>query len=315
MNTCVKWAEESYEECAQYEDQGYNSCADWDSKCCGWWPCSWACKIVTWFCVAWFWVSNIVCVLWTTITTLVCVLWVVVGVILVPVTFLVELVFAIPILGRLIKDLWNVVTEIFWRLVGLFDALLTLIGVRLLKKMRLCIIVLRDEAGNPTATAAGLQPAIDAARRIYRDAANIELIVEGPHTVGDASPGYALDVECGVAAWGEEFWLPGTYFQATAAWHCALGGLGRITGYGAPIVVFCVRQIPGSTAGCALGPATDYLTIEGGSPGCLAHEIGHKVGLWHCCPTTNLANEGCGGAELNWWQVVIVRNSKYVTYV
>jgi hypothetical protein len=81
--------------------------------------------------------------------------------------------------------------------------------------------------------------------------------------VDDPSPTGALDPGCNADAWGEDLSLVGSYFQATAAWHCPLGSTGRIIGYRPEIVVFCVRQIPGATAGCALGPLDDYLTIEG----------------------------------------------------
>jgi hypothetical protein len=245
----------------------------------------------------------------------VCVAWEVITVVLAPVGFIIELVLSIPIVGRLIDEILNVIAEIVWRIVGILDAILTLIGIRLLKKIRVCIIILRDEAGIPVTTAADLQPAVNQADTILRDEANVELIVEGIHTVDNNSPTNALDVGCNVDAWGEDLLVPGSYFQLTAAWHCTKGAIGRVLGYANPIVVFCVRQIPGTTAGCALGPLTDYLTIEGRNPICLAHEMGHKVGLWHCCPGTNLANGNCGGTQLDWWQIVIVRNSRYVTYI
>jgi hypothetical protein len=172
IQVCVDWAEESYQECSRWEDRGYSACDDWDDRCCDWWPCSWGCKLITWVCVAWVWISNIVCVAWTTIVTAVCVAWEVISVIVTPLTWLVEIILAIPIIGRLIDEIINLVTMIVWRVVGLIDAVLTLIGIRPLKKLRLCIVILRDEKGNPTTTAATLQPAIDTARQIYRDAAN-----------------------------------------------------------------------------------------------------------------------------------------------
>jgi hypothetical protein len=314
IKVCVDWAEDSFDQCTRWEDHGHSSCDDWDSHCCTWWPCSWGCKLITWICVAWVWISNVVCVAWTMITTLVCVAWEVISVILTPLTWLIEIILSIPIIGRLIDEIINIVTTIFWRLVGLFDAILTAVGIRPLKKLRLCFIILRDEKGNPVTTAAALQPTIAAAQQIYRNAANIDLLVDGIHTVDGPSPTYALDVSCNEGAWGEDLWLTGAYFDATSAWHCATGGLGRLTGYANPIIVFCVRSIPGSTAGCALGPLTDYLTIEGADPVCLAHETAHKVGLWHCCASTNLANAICGGTQLDWWQVTIARDSEFVTY-
>src|SRR5919108_1440793 len=119
---CIKWGEERHQECSDYRDEGYNACSEYRSRCCDWWPCSWACEVVSWFCYAWYWVSNVVCVAWTWVTTAVCVAWdavtTVVGAVVETVdsilswvgsaaAFLVELVFAIPYVGRLLKWIWN----------------------------------------------------------------------------------------------------------------------------------------------------------------------------------------------------------------
>ena len=73
--TCTKYEDRGYQACSEYEDRGYNSCAEWKKNCCDWWPCSWACEIISWFCVAWVWVSNLVCVAWVWVSNLVCVAW------------------------------------------------------------------------------------------------------------------------------------------------------------------------------------------------------------------------------------------------
>lgn len=72
---CTETRDKGYRQCDQYRDEGYNSCSRWDSQCCDWWPCSWACKLITWVCVAWYWISNIVCVVWHWVSNIVCVAW------------------------------------------------------------------------------------------------------------------------------------------------------------------------------------------------------------------------------------------------
>ncbi|MEE9453880.1 MAG: hypothetical protein V3V13_05795 [Paracoccaceae bacterium] len=315
IKTCIEYAEESYEQCSEYRDEGHDSCSDWDDKCCSWWPCSWGCKLITWVCVGWYWVANIVCVAWTTIVTVTCIAWEVIKIVLIPIAVLIELILLIPIIGRLIDILINIIAEIIWRIVGIFDAILDAIGITLLKNLRVCVIILRDEKGTPLATEADLQPAIDSAKAIFLDAANVKLSVERVHTLAKPAPTYALDVSCGGAALGEDLWLTGSYFDLQSALHCLTGAVSRLLGYGAQITVFVIRDIPGNTAGCSLGPLSDYVTVEGARGICFAHELAHACGLWHHGPASNLANGTCGGTDLKWWQRVIVRNSRHVTYL
>jgi hypothetical protein len=73
--TCSRYEDQGYNACDRYEDRGYNACREWKKNCCDWWPCSWACEIISWFCVAWVWVSHWVCVAWIWVSHLVCVAW------------------------------------------------------------------------------------------------------------------------------------------------------------------------------------------------------------------------------------------------
>ena len=178
LKVCTDWADQSVSECNQWADQGYNSCNNYRRNCCTWWPCSWGCEIVSWFCTAWVWISNVVCVAWTVITTLVCLVWEVISVILVPITFLIELILAIPIIGRLLGQLINLIQTIVIRVLGIGEAILSAIGFRPLKKLRLCIIILRDDSG-PLTTEANLAAQIATTKSVFRNAANIEVLVDG----------------------------------------------------------------------------------------------------------------------------------------
>lgn len=277
----------------------------WWCACCNKWFC-WIEtiieKIIKWVVVTvGKWVTRIVCEVVHFIVDLI--------------GFVVGLIFAIPIIGRLIRQIWDIIIEIIHRIIKFPDLLLCFMGVKWRKRLRICIIILRDEKA-PTATEAGLQPDINRAIDIFNDAANIELIVDGIHTVKNPSPGYALDVGCGATGWWEDLWLPGSYFEWISNTLCFDGVGRRFTGWAAPVMIICVREVEGSTAGCSLGAFSDYVTIEGGNPICLAHELGHACGLLHRDDDRdNLMHPICGGTKLTKWQRCIIRNSRHVSYL
>lgn len=69
---CTEYRETVKYDCTNYRDDGYSACDRWDSDCCDWWPCSWGCRILTWFCVAWYWVSALVCTAWGYVASFFC---------------------------------------------------------------------------------------------------------------------------------------------------------------------------------------------------------------------------------------------------
>ena len=366
---CAKWAEETRQECAEYkdegynkcseyQDQGYNKCSSWDDQCCDWWPCSWGCKLITWVCmgwywvsnlvcVAWYWVSNVVCVAWTYITQAVCVLWdfavtvvaaiietleSILGWVLSFLALIVELILSIPIIGRLIKWIWNVVLTIVWGVAGVIDFVLSVVGVRPEKKLRVCTVMLCDERGTPVGAKADVVTHLQNSIDIYRDEANVRVIRSAPFQYDSGfadkeqagedwvcvydrpSPKNILNVGCDSPAASEDLGTPGAQFEILASTQCCFySNFRRLIGYGAPVVVFVVRDVKGKL-GCSLGPLTDYVTVEGGNPICIPHELGHACNLWHVDISDNLMNHDCGRRKLKWWQVAILRNSRHVTY-
>lgn len=347
MPDCLRWGEERHQECTQYRDNGYNSCASYERNCCTWWPCSWGCQLVAWLCVAWFWVANVVCVAWTWVTTAVCLVWdfivLVVGVILTTIesivgwvlsaiAFVVDLIFAIPIIGRLLRWIWDVVLAIVWFLASVPDTVLGIIGVRPEKKLRVCVVMLNDERGNRLADPATIVPDLQAAVDIFREECNVRIVpsqafayttpyqgasrASADWVVGTGrgpSGNEVLDVECDTPALGEDLTTTGSIFEILAATSCFYGNWRRLAGYGAPIVVFLVRDVKGKL-GCSIGPLSDYVVAEAGQPICIAHEIGHACSLWHVDGATNLMNPSCGQRQLDWWQVALVRSSRHVSY-
>lgn len=290
-----EWVERRRQKCKK------RKCKKW-CLCCNKWFCwieVFLEKVITWIVITVVkWVVRVVCEIVDGLLNLVAVL--------------VGLVFAIPIIGRLIRELWDFLLELGWRLVGLLGTIADILGWEWRKRLRICIVILSDEKG-PLATRADLDPHIEAAKRIYDQAANVELIVEGVHTAGGSAPDWALDVSCDASAWGEDLWLPGGWFELTANAECFEGAGRRLIGWAAPIVVFAVRDVAGKL-GCSLGPFSDYVTVEARNAVCLAHELGHACALWHVSERGNLMNSACGGTTLRKWQRVILRGSRHVTY-
>lgn len=274
--------------------------------------CKWWCACCNkWFC--WL-VTIVVKVVVMTIVTIV--KWVtrvvceVVSAILDLVAFIVGLVFAIPIIGRLIRQIWDFIVDLIWRFVSIPGLILDAVGLRWKKYYRVCILILDDGTG-ATATNASLAPAITAAQTIYENQANVQLVIHDIKTVEVADT--ALDVSCSAGAWWEDLWVEGTIFEWESNVNCLDGAGRRLIGYAAPVTVFVVRSVEGA-AGCSLGQFSDYVTIEGPDGVCLAHELGHACGLWHHGPATNLMNGTCGGTQLDGWQVAMIRSSRHVTY-
>lgn len=317
---CVESANVSYNECAEWADQGYRECDNWRRECCDWWPCNWFCEIVSWFCTAWVWVSNIVCVAWKTVTLVVCLVWSVVEFLLAPLAALIELIKAIPGVGRLVDMIWNIVTTVVWRVIRIPDNIMSFVGVEPVLTVRLCVLVLRFGGAYPTRggreiTREDIQSAVAAADKVWLDAANIHVVLDHIAYVAEDAPQEAAFPGCGDDILAEHFGLAGSYYQLTAARACPLGSVGRLTGVASRIIVVVVERVTNS-GGCALGPLNDYLVLPGGNLVCLAHELGHKFGLAHHGPPTNImAATSCAGTDLEWWQRAWVRSSKYASHV
>lgn len=355
LKRCTLWGEETRETCKEYRDEGYNDCSNWGSKCCDWWPCSWACKIVTWFCKAWYWVANIVCVAWTYITEAVCLLWEVIvlivsgivaileailGILLNVISFIVELIFSIPIIGAFLRELWTVLTDIGWRIVGIIDVIGWIVGIRPEKKLRIIVMILRDEVGKLVADKAVVLSQIQRLIDIYYDTSNVTVIsvknfgqsiVKPLQKGGGVSDEWIieltteesagiLDVDCGASAVGQDYWTQGAKFN----WLISTKGFWtngrRLLGYGAPITIFVVRSIS-NAAGCSLNVLSDYICV-GPIPkidnATMAHECSHSCGLWEVgSPKNNLMyNQGDVQFRdsLSNSQIIVLRDSKHITY-
>lgn len=291
-----EWVEKREEKCKK------KKCKKW-CLCCNKWYC-WIettfVKVVKWVVVTvGKWVVRVVCEI--------------VNIALDAAAGILSLVFAIPIIGRFIRQIWSGLIDLIWRIVGLIGVLLDWLGVDWQKKYRICIIILKDQNG-PLTSAAALDPVIQTAKATWKSAANVKLIVEDIHEAVDYRE-RNLDVDCDFGAWTDDLFVTGSNFELFANTYCFDGTGRRVIGWASPVVVFVVRDVKGKR-GCSLGPFADYVTVEAKDPGCLAHELSHATYPWvHDDDPNNLLHSGCGGTTLKEWQRILIRNSRHVTYL
>ncbi|MCH7663452.1 MAG: hypothetical protein IH859_06245 [Chloroflexi bacterium] len=247
---------------------------------------------------------------------------------------LVELLFSIPVVGRLLKWVWSVVLFLVAAAFGILDAILWLIGARWEKKLRVGVIILRDENGNalmqPEEVMQGLIHVIQtmfASAKILVlpvwDTANQtkpgtkvpleeELWVK---TNPESSRANVLDVGCDLKAITEDLLTTGAEFEFLMASLNFRGNFRRVIGYGAPVIVFVVSSIGRNKLGCSIGPLSDYVTIVKNEVSCICHELGHACNLLHVNAKANLMHaHGCKQDQLVWWQILLLRASRHVTY-
>ena len=200
------------------------------------------------------------------------------------------------------------------RVLGFPELVASLAGWRRPKKLRLRVVVLRDEEGRPVVEEGDVRDALEEAQRVLRTTAGVSVIpLSGRFVdIGDVpAPRTALDSPCTDSGlWRTDLSAAGRYFRERRL----RGRFGR----GAPLTVFVVRDVVGK-CGCSLGPLGDYITIDRSglhSPTrrILAHELGHSCGLRHIRDETNLMRPRGPGEHLTRWQRAVLRSSRHVTY-
>lgn len=272
----------------------------------------------------------------------------------------VGLFLSIPILGTFLRQLWNLITFAVLWVVNFFVevtfAVLGVIGVRTPeKKLPLMIINQIDPAtGTTVATNDQIKKQLDFLIRLYQVRANIKVVPlkpwnfttpfnQSPFNLDDfivtqtsVNPA-TLTVNCETEGYANDWGLAGASFTFMIN-NLYWGGGRRLIGIGKGIVVFAVKNfaVPSNTAGCSLGPLTDYVLVDfeildSSMPpvnisqySVLAHEVGHSLalGLPHSEDMNNLmfkvspspTPEGNFNNWLSNTDVFIMRNSNRLSY-
>jgi hypothetical protein len=240
----------------------------------------------------------------------------------------VDFIFCIPILGRILKWLWNSFLTLIQVILGLLEYALQF---RPTKKLRFGVLILKDEEGNPLTTPEKVYPEVERTREILAQA-GIEIVPTFPpmkklpeggmlpesarwiRTAVKPSPTSMLDVSCDSAALIEDLTMPGLHYQYNTIRSFFNTSFRRVFGLGAPITVFMVRDIK-KKAGCSISWLGDYVTLQHNFPICMAHEIGHACNLLHSDDPENLMYpKSCRPIDLTPWQIILMRASRHAAY-
>lgn len=215
---------------------------------------------------------------------------------------LVDLVFSVPVVGRILNWIWNsILTTIFVLFLPL-ELLLWKMEVRPMKKMRVGFIVLRDKDGQTLADPDEFPAAIDYIQKAFNQA-NVTLVPAFPppkrmSESGDEKEGLKwmrlvpesvqsplIEPGCNADAILQDIGLPGSRYQVHTLREAFHSSFLRISGYASPLMVFVVNKFISKGnlrfGGCSLGWLTDYVTVKKKSLRTTAHELGHACNLLH----------------------------------
>lgn len=300
---CIQTRDDGYNECDKWADEGSKQCSAWEK--CKWytpWNCiaGFFCKayywVANWVCKGYRWVENIVCVAWKYITKFVCVaidlistiinfivtfIDVIVSIIGGIIGFIVAIISSIPYIGRFIEWVINIVKAIVYGIFSIPDSILTLLGIMPEKKLKLLVIIQKDNRGNPIVNNIEVvYRYVQYLINTFRIEMNIRVMPvnlllfktafsDDNYSLSDfvktddgTSDYQTLDVCCDNCAVGADLSSNGSIFNLIMARLGFFTNGRRLIGYGAPIIAFSVRSYTDGKAGCSLGPLSDYVTIK-----------------------------------------------------
>lgn len=240
-----------------------------------------------------------------------------------------ELLCCTPIIGRMLKWLWNSLLSVIHLAFGILEIAADKIGFRPTKKLRYFIVILSDEDNLPLEKPIKVIEAINRTKQIFSTQANIDLIpafppwIDPTRLTGESKEGIfvldykssrqILDLGCGVHAILNDLLLQGSTFQWIDVYHFFYTGFRRFFGCGVPVTIYIVRNIS-KKIGCSLGWLSDYVTIKKGHLKAIPHELGHACNLLHRNDPHNLMYPiGLTSEDLSPWQTALLRASRHVT--
>ena len=284
--------------------EAFNSCQSAPT------PINWICALVVMVIRVVLWVVELV-------LRLVAVVICVVAVVLDLIAAIVHLILSLPLIGGVLRTVMNYTVEATWRMVSLPDFFLSLAGVKVPKRMFLKLIIL-NENGTPLTSETSVMPQIQAAQQILQRECNVTLVYTGVCVPQINSPAEALGMSCDADGFFSDWSVGGAYYELVSTDCTFDNGFRRVSGFGAVLIAFVIREVAGTTIGCSFGPTHDYVVLENAGvaidPNLLAHELVHACGVpGHVGDISNLMFEDSSrtGTTLNALQQAVVRTSRH----
>lgn len=238
-----------------------------EKRCKKWpWPLSWLCSLVTFL-------VKILVKVWKKVVRVVCEVIVFAWNL---VTRVINFILLIPLIGPIIRAVLRAFATVISYVIGVFDGLGRLIGIRTTKHLRLHMVPLcRDNA--PLAREANLRAIMEQTARSLYDRAQIRVHWTFQEPIRQP-PRQMLRIGTEGDMIADIVWAKGSWYQAQVDKHFQTSA-NRLFGWGAPIVVFVIEEVgyngvglqvdatgayvqPGGVVGVSGGPFVDWVAVE-----------------------------------------------------
>lgn len=221
------------------------------------------------------------------------------------------------------------------------EMVLCRLGILPEKRLRLRVVILRDENGVPLCDPTAITCQLTNAIQLFRRCANVRILPVPPpkfRSGFERLRGADQDFICVDRSRSSRCLLDSIFgrlrprgrarmsFNAKVSRYCFSCNWRRVIGYGPALCVFVVRRISGGRVGWWPGPIADHTVIAVGDGtaltrygSALAHELGHACGLPHVEDQGNLMHpmlptDGSAKGRLTAAQIIQLRMSPHVTY-